>query len=176
MGETPLWLLGLVAAPGVLALVLLLPLWLSLRRMREAQRVLMPDGASVSVVERQSDVQRALRRLEDRVVDLDQRHDQRQEQVDATLRRAIRFQGLVRYDAYRDMGGRQSWSVALLDEAGDGTVITSLHARDHARIYMKEVREGVPLQRLSPEETVAMTEATGEPPPPAPEEPAGSGR
>jgi hypothetical protein len=77
---------------------------------------------------------------------------------------------MVRYDAYRDMGGQQSWSIALLDAHRNGAIVTSLHARDHARVYLKELREGTPGQRLSPEEERAVTLALGNRPPPPPPE------
>ena len=69
----------------------------------------------------------------------------------------------VRYDAYRDMGGQQSWSIALLDGTRTGAVVTSLHSRDHARVYLKELTAGVAEQRLSPEEARAVALALGEP-------------
>jgi len=67
----------------------------------------------------------------------------------------------VRYDAYGDMGGQQSWSIALLDASATGSVMTCLHARDHARMYVKEVVNGASEQRLSPEEVAAIALATG---------------
>lgn len=163
MGDTPLWLLGLAAAPGVIAIILGVALWVSIRRLRANQRVLMPDGSPVSLIDRQSALQLSQRRLEDQLADLRSEIDGRQRFVDRALRAAIRFQGLVRYDAYRDMGGQQSWSIALLDEARNGTVITSLHARDHARVYLKEIHAGQSPQRLSPEEYKAVELAIGEP-------------
>jgi signal transduction histidine kinase len=162
VGDTPLWLLGLVAAPGLLAFVLGVYLWTMLGRIRATQRVLLPDGTSASLLDTQSAVQRALRRLEDDVVEVKTGIEERTAVVDEALSRAIRFQGLVRYDAYRDMGGQQSWSIALVDEERNGTIITSLHARDHARVYMKEMRDGRSLQRLSPEEVTAVEAALGE--------------
>jgi hypothetical protein len=69
---------------------------------------------------------------------------------------------MVRYDAYRDMGGQQSWSIALLDGNRTGAIVTSLHARDHARVYLKELAGGVSEQRLSPEEERAVALALGE--------------
>ncbi len=163
MEDTPLWLLGVAAAPGVLAIVLGAALWVSLRRLRAAQKVLMPDGSSANLIDRQSTMQLAQRRLEDELGDLKSQITERDRIVDRALRAAIRFQGLVRYDAYRDMGGQQSWSIALLDEGRNGTVITSLHARDHARVYLKEIHSGQSPQRLSPEEYKAVEEAIGEP-------------
>ena len=85
------------------------------------------------------------------------------EVTERSLATSLRFQGLVRYDAYRDMGGSQSWSIALIDGNGTGAVVTCLHARDHARMYMKELEEGTPSQRLSPEEETAVALAPGRP-------------
>jgi hypothetical protein len=59
------------------------------------------------------------------------------------------------------MGGQQSWSIALLDASGTGSVMTCLHARDHARMYVKEVAAGASEQRLSPEEIAAIALASG---------------
>ncbi len=84
--------------------------------------------------------------------DLESLVERQGEVTERSLRSALRFQGMVRYDAYRDMGGSQSWSIALIDGNQTGAVVTSLHARDHARVYLKELVEGTPGQRLSPEE------------------------
>ena len=157
--------LGAVAV-AVIALAACLALWISLRRLRAAQRVLLPDGASVGLVDRQASLQRAQGRLEQGLADLQSLVERQGEVTERTLRSALRFQGMVRYDAYRDMGGQQSWSIALIDGNNTGAVVTSLHARDHARVYLKELVEGVPGQRLSPEETRAVGLPTGAPPRP----------
>jgi hypothetical protein len=65
---------------------------------------------------------------------------------------ALRHVAVVRYDAFGDMGGRLSFSAALLDDAGDGLVITSIHGRSEARTYAKGVKSGISEQPLSPEE------------------------
>jgi hypothetical protein len=157
-----LWVVLVAAVPGVLALVAAICLWVSLRRTRALQRVLLPD--------RQAGLQRQMDRLEQGLRDLEALSERQGEITERGLASALRFQGMVRYDAYRDMGGQQSWSIALLDQHKTGAVVTSLHARDHARVYLKELREGVPSQRLSPEEQRAVTMAVGTPPPPAPAE------
>ena len=152
--------LALVAAGGCVAL------WMSLRRVRSAQRVLLPDGASAGLVDRQATLQRAMTRLEEGLSDLQSLVERQGEVTERSLRTSLRFQGMVRYDAYRDMGGSQSWSIALLDGNQSGAVVTSLHARDHARVYLKELVEGAPGQRLSPEEERAVALALGGPPRP----------
>jgi hypothetical protein len=158
-----LWVAVAAAAPGVVALMVALVLWSSLRRARAAQRALLPDGTPVSLIDRQASLQRAMERLEGAVGDLQALVEHQGEATERGLRSALRFQGMVRYDAYRDMGGQQSWSVALLDGTRTGAVVTSLHARDHARVYLKELTDGVPGQRLSPEEERAVSLALGEP-------------
>jgi len=81
----------------------------------------------------------------------------------AVLRResaeALRHLHLVRYDAFTDMGGRLSWSLALLDDTGGGVVLTSIHGRGEARTYAKRVTAWVCEQAMSPEETEAVAGA-----------------
>lgn len=170
-------------AGAVLALAGVVALWIAFRRLRAAQQVLLPDGASAGLIDRQASLQRAVTRVEQGLSDLQSLVERQGEVTERSLATSLRFQGLVRYDAYRDMGGSQSWSIALIDGNGTGAVVTCLHARDHARMYMKELEEGTPSQRLSPEEEKAVALATGRParpprpdalpPPPAQEAPAG---
>lgn len=170
--EVELWMVGAAAGPGVVALVVAIALWLKLRRVRAEQRVLLPDGGRVDIVERQAALARAGERVNDRLDHMRAEVTRLMEHTDAGLRSALRFQGLVRYDAYQDMGGQQSWSMAILTADRTGAIITSLHARDHARVYLKEVHAGVSEQRLSPEEQRALTAAMADPAPsitPAPE-------
>ena len=70
---------------------------------------------------------------------------------------ALRHLAVVRYDAFGDMGGRMSWSVAVLDDRGNGVVLTSIHGRSEARTYAKGVTGWVCEQALSPEEEQAVT-------------------
>jgi hypothetical protein len=72
---------------------------------------------------------------------------------------ALRHLAVVRYDAFSDMGGHLSWSVALLDDAGDGVVLTSIHGRSEARTYAKSISAWTCEQQLSPEEDEAIGHA-----------------
>jgi hypothetical protein len=69
---------------------------------------------------------------------------------------ALRHVAVVRYDAFGDMGGRLSFTVALLDDAADGVVMTSIHGRTESRTYAKGVKAGQSEQSLSPEEQQAI--------------------
>lgn len=81
--------------------------------------------------------------------------------VEHRLDGAIAHSGLVRYDAYNEMSGRQSTSIALLDARKTGVILSSIHHRDQARLYAKGVREGVGELELSPEEAEALRVAMG---------------
>ncbi|WP_328989496.1 DUF4446 family protein [Kribbella sp. NBC_01245] len=72
------------------------------------------------------------------------------------LGHALRHLAVVRYDAFGDVGGRLSWSTALLDDLGNGVVLTSINGRSDARSYAKDVREFVSESKLSPEEAEAI--------------------
>lgn len=72
---------------------------------------------------------------------------------------ALRHLAVVRYDAFGDMGGHLSWSLALLDDDGDGVVLTSIHGRSEARTYAKSVSGWSSEQQLSPEELEAIDNA-----------------
>jgi len=72
---------------------------------------------------------------------------------------ALRHLSVVRYDAFGDVGGHLSWSLALLDDAGHGVVLTSIHGRSEARTYAKSVSAWSCEQQLSPEESEAIEHA-----------------
>jgi hypothetical protein len=69
---------------------------------------------------------------------------------------ALRHLAVVRYDAFGDMGGHLSWSMALLDDGGNGVVLTSIHGRSEARTYAKNIATWSCEQAMSPEEEEAV--------------------
>ncbi len=77
----------------------------------------------------------------------------------ADLGQALRHVAVVRYDAFGDMGGRLSFSAAVVDDRGDGLVISSIHARGESRTYAKGVVGGASDATLSPEEQQALAAA-----------------
>lgn len=81
----------------------------------------------------------------------------------ATLRgdlaQALRHVAVVRYDAFGDMGGRMSFSAAIVDDTGDGMVISSIHARGESRTYAKGIVGGDSEIVLTPEERQALDAA-----------------
>lgn len=77
--------------------------------------------------------------------------------------RSLRHLTVVRYDAFADVGGRMSWSAAILDDEGSGLVLTSIHGRSETRSYAKGVRDWSGEQQLSPEEEQAVRAARQRP-------------
>src|SRR4051812_30808783 len=150
----------IVALAGVVvgAVGLGLAWWASVkgRRLREAQRLLLGGGRkdlvdfAVSLQGRIDDLHSAVDEMAAALSRIDRR-------VDGTVANT----SIVRYDAYEDTGGHQSASVALLNAARTGVVVTAIQGRDYARIYMKELERGRASVALSPEEQEAVERAMG---------------
>ncbi|GAB2776388.1 hypothetical protein GCM10027020_32100 [Nocardioides salsibiostraticola] len=77
----------------------------------------------------------------------------------AEARDGLKHLAVVRYDAFDEMGGHLSWSLALLDDSGHGVVLTSIHGRSEARAYAKNIAAWTCDQQLSPEEDEAIAAA-----------------
>jgi hypothetical protein len=148
-------------AAGAVALLALLVsgiLWLKLRRLREAQRMIL-GGDERDIVAHAASLQEQFEALSDYVQDAAERLDGRMSTAERRIDHAMAYRALIRYDAYGEMSGRQSTSIALLDANRSGLILSSIHHRDQARLYAKEVREGTPELELSPEEDEAIHRA-----------------
>ena len=112
-------------------------------------------GGLLSVLRRQTAARSGLEAVPEDVLGL------RQEvaALRAEAAGALRHLAVVRYDAFGDMGGHLSWSLALLDDGGDGVVVTSIHGRSDARTYAKNIAAWTSQQQLSPEEEDAVSHA-----------------
>jgi hypothetical protein len=80
--------------------------------------------------------------------------------IEGSQRRAFQRVGLIRYNPFEETGGNQSFALALLDGAGDGWVLSSLHARSGTRVYAKAIKAGRADAALSDEEAAAIAQAT----------------
>jgi Protein of unknown function (DUF4446) len=151
---------GIVAlAAGALALVALgiaISLAVSLRRVRRDQRVVLGEDRASDLVAHAAGLEREFRVLHDYVEDAAARLHERMTQAEARLDGAVAYRALVRYDAYGEMSGHQSTSIALLDARRNGVVLSSILHRDQARLYAKRVEGGVGELELSPEEHEAV--------------------
>jgi hypothetical protein len=151
-----------IAAAAVAVIALLWGIWLTLalRRVRGAQRVVLGEGRT-DLVDHAAGLQRAFEQLAEYVTGVAERLEARMTSAETRLDGAIAYRSLVRYDAYGEMSGRQSMSIALLDAGRSGVVLSSIHHRDTARLYAKQILHGKPELELSPEEADAVRIALG---------------
>ncbi|MGB8652544.1 MAG: DUF4446 family protein [Mycobacteriales bacterium] len=140
------------AGVAVFALGLVLVLLAQVRRLRSAHEVLTGGDTGATFVESVTRRHREAEALRTDVAML--RDDLAAARAD--LSDALRHVAVVRYDAFGDMGGRLSFSAALLDDAGDGIVLTSINGRSETRTYAKGVKAGESDHSLSPEELQAI--------------------
>ena len=147
------------AALAALVLVLLLVLWRSVRRLRHAQQVIMGSNGQRDIVAHVDNLDSQVRNQREAVEILTDQLDEHKRHLD----RALTNRAIVRYDAFREAGGEQSASFALLDTYRSGVVFSTIAARDFARIYVKHLRDGVADRELSPEEQQAVEAAVPQP-------------
>ena len=151
------WIAVGAALAAAAALLVVLVHYLTLRRVRQAQLVLLGGGKSdlvdfaVSLQSRLDELRRAVDEVSASLGQVDRR-------VDETVSKTA----IVRYDAYENSGGHQSASVALLVSGRTGIVLTAIQGRDYARIYVKQLERGRASIALSPEEQQAVERAMAE--------------
>jgi hypothetical protein len=128
-----------------------------LQRYRRDQHIILGSRGTVDIVEHVASMDDKLANMRVALEDLTliaRDHDVR---IDGALARV----GVVRFDAYQDLGGRQSAAVAFLNSQGNGVVITTVVSRDFARMYVKLLKDGQPDIPLAPEEQEAFDQARG---------------
>lgn len=146
---------ALVAA---LALIFCLALALRLRRLRADQRLVLGERRE-DLVANAAGLNRHVAELHSFVERESLRLDQRISAAERRLEGSVSRSAVVRYDAFSETSGRQSSSVALLNDRGDGVVLSAILQRDQARVYAKPIVAGRSTLDLSPEEIEAMDEA-----------------
>lgn len=151
---------GVVALAGasvaVIALLLAVVLAVRLRRLRTAQLAVLGTAGRDDLVAHAAGLERNFRALYDRVEELAVHLDGRMTATEQRLDGAIAYRSLVRYDAYGELSGHQSTTLALLDAHSNGVVLSSIANRETARLYCKQVVAGEGEHKLSPEEVEAI--------------------
>jgi uncharacterized protein DUF4446 len=148
------WIAVVALAVAAVAFAAAVGMYLKVRRIRDAQVVLLGGGKqdlvdfAVSLQGRIDDLHRAVDEVATGLSRVDRR-------VDTCVSKT----SIVRYDAYEGAGGHQSASLAFLDAARSGVVVSAIQGRDYARIYVKELDRGRAPVALSPEELEAVERA-----------------
>jgi Protein of unknown function (DUF4446) len=147
------------AGAALLALIWALVLSIKLRRVRVAQRAVLGDGEQRDLARHAAELETAFVQLRDWVEETASGLEQRAAAADQRIDDCVAYTALVRYDAYGEMSGRQSSTLALLDSHRTGVVISSILHRDQARVYVKQIQQGESEHELSPEELEAVEAA-----------------
>ena len=154
---------GLVAlgAAGVALVALLTALFLALRvrRLRAAQLTVLGPHGDRDLVAHAERIETGFTDLREWVEESLERLDERMGALETRTDGCLTYRALVRYDAYGEMSGHQSTSVALLDARRSGVVISTILHLEQARIYVKQVHEGDSEIELSREEQQPIDDA-----------------
>lgn len=137
---------------AVVALLIALGLALQVAALRRRLASVPKDG---NVIDLMRSIDSDLAKVEAHVAGI----EPRLQSVEQKLPLAVSYTGVVTYDAFGDIGGKLSRSIALLDSNGDGLVISLLVGRNETLFFTKEVRSGSGTERLSPEEGAAIQRA-----------------
>ncbi len=153
MSEYSLSYILIILATGALSLALIA--WLGFRKFerRWAQILAAANGGSLESMLEEHSFERAeslrkLRQAEARILELESK-----------METSKRHLALVRYDAFEEVGGSQSFAMAIYDDLGDGAIINSLVGRADCRVYGKTLNRGRSERSLSREELLAIEEA-----------------
>jgi uncharacterized protein DUF4446 len=149
------WVALGAAAAAAVALLVAFVHYLTLRRVRKAQVILLGGGGKDDLVDFAVSLQARIDDLHRAVDDVSAALGKLDRRVDDTVSKTA----IVRYDAYENSGGHQSASVAMLDSSRTGVVLSAIQGRDYARIYVKELDQGRASVALSPEELEAVERA-----------------
>jgi len=144
-----------VLAGGGLALV-----YRHLRQYQRNQRIIMGSRGDVDIVQHVAALDEKLTNIRIAIEDLALAARDHDVRIDSSFSRL----GIVRFDAYNELGGRQSTAIALLNSMGDGLIMTTVVSRDFARTYVKLIKDGQPDIPLAPEEIEAVNQARGSAP------------
>jgi hypothetical protein len=146
-------------ALALIALLTAVVVAVRVRRLRAAQQAVLGATGREDLVEHAARLHEAFAQLHERVEEVAGRLDERMEEAEGRLDHAIAYRALVRYDAYGELSGHQSASLALLDAERNGVVLSCIAHRESARLYCKQVVGGRGEHLLSPEEDEAIRRA-----------------
>jgi hypothetical protein len=148
---------------GLIALIFCIVLAVKLRKLRAAQVAVLGADGKQDLVTHAARLETGFTELREWVEDSLAGSEQRLADHARRIDNCIAFRSVVRYDAYNELSGAQSTSIALLDVHRSGVVISSIVHRDQARMYVKQLHEGAAEHELSPEEQQAVDEALSAP-------------
>lgn len=148
------WVVGILVFEIVL-LVFIVWLWRRQSRLLKRYNAKIADGSVGQIIDCIAHQTQAICALESRLDDVNAKLAEHSKNIAQCLQRV----GIVRFNAFEDVGGEQSFAVVLLNGEGSGLAISSLYGRQDSRVYAKRITNGESDRALSDEEKVALSEA-----------------
>jgi hypothetical protein len=139
----------------VILAALLISLLMSLKKLRKQYTDLIAGASDKNVEQALLSYLEASRKLETRTSALEEKSENTQAEVATHLQNI----GVVRYNAFEGVGGEQSFSLAILDDSGDGIALTGIFGHAETRVYAKPIEKGASKYLISPEENEAIAKA-----------------
>jgi hypothetical protein len=130
-------------------------LWRRLSRLVRRYNTKIADGNVGQIVDCLAQQTQAISLLESRLDDLNAKLNQHSEDIAKCFQRI----GIVRFDAFEDVGGEQSFALVLLNGKGNGFALSSLYGREESRVYAKRITDGQSDRAMSDEEKAALSKA-----------------
>ncbi len=150
------FLLGLSVVSLVL-LILLISVSRKLSKLGRRYSTKLMDGSVGEIADCLAQQAKAITAIEGRLEEISAKQAEQTETIAACVQKV----GLVRFDAFDDVGGEQSFALVLLDGKGAGVALSSLYGRQDSRLYAKSIANGGSERELSDEEKAALNEAQG---------------
>jgi hypothetical protein len=148
-----LWLVTLLIASGALAWIA----WLQFRlaKVNAEYKALVAGTSGGNLEQILHDHMAQVRNVTQRLDEL----EALAHQTDLASRRSLQWLGVLRFNPFNDVGGDQSFALALVDGYGNGVVISSLHMRNMTRVYAKPLKKWEAEHHLTDEEKQAIANA-----------------
>lgn len=145
---------GLAGASTLIFLLLVISM-VKLGNLKKKYKKFMGDSEAKSLE------QKIIEKLEliDGLVESNDMNKQKIEKLENQMHTTFQKFGLVKYDAFNEMGGKLSFSLVLLNERNDGFIINAMHSREGCYTYIKEIIAGKSIIVLTGEETEALNMA-----------------
>ncbi|MCR5666776.1 MAG: DUF4446 family protein [Eubacterium sp.] len=160
------YLIMILAALIVVLIIIMIVNTAKTSRMKKAYRAFMEGNDMKSMEE----ILKKKFEQVDKAVTVTDKNTKEVQNILSTLKVSFQKVGMVKYDAFNEMGGKLSFSLAMLNQANDGFIINAMHSREGCYTYIKEIVNGNSYLVLADEEAKALAIAKGEAKPEPPEE------
>lgn len=150
-------MIGLAAAAVILFILYLINI-IQMSKLKKRYRIFM-EGKDAKTLE-----DTIIKRLDqvDMLLEANSKNEENIKKLFSNMKLTFQKSGLVKYDAFNELGGKLSFSLALLNETNDGYMLNVVHNRDGCYIYMKEIVKGNSVIMLTEEENQALAIAMGQ--------------